>query len=108
MTDLLRGRVYRIDLGADIGLTPFLVVSNNRRNRGLGDALAVRLTTTDKVDLPSIVPLRDLDAPLVGRALCDRITVIYPDEVQADLGAVSAQTMRAVEEGLMHALGILR
>ena len=108
MTDLLRGRVYRIDLGADIGLKPFLVVSR--------DATIVVWVTCSRFGsrrrTRSTCPLSSPCATSMHRwlagALCDRITVIYPDEIQADLGAVSAQTMRAVEEGLLHALGILR
>jgi hypothetical protein len=37
-----------------------------------------------------------------------RITIIYPDEAKAELGALSPPTMRAVEAGLMVALGISR
>jgi mRNA interferase MazF len=105
---LIRGRVYRIDLGPDVGLKPMLVVSNNARNGQLDSVLAVRITTTPKHAMGSIVELEREDLPLVGRVLCDRISVIYEDEVKADLGAVSTATMRAVELGLMYALGIQR
>jgi mRNA interferase MazF len=104
MSELTRGRVYLIDLGGDIGAKPFLVMSNNRRNRSFHDALAVRLTTSPKPRLPSIVELVAADAPLVGRVLCDAFTVIYPDEVLPDRGALSPPTMRLVEIGLKHSL----
>jgi len=38
--------------------------------------------------------------------LCDHITVIYDDEVIADLGALTPGTLHAVEEGLRVALGL--
>jgi mRNA interferase MazF len=42
MSAPLRGQVYRADLG--FGAKPWLVVSNNDRNRALSDLLAVRIT----------------------------------------------------------------
>ena len=51
----VRGRVYMADLGH--GEKPFLVVSNNARNTKLGDCLGVRITTSPKPDIASIVPL---------------------------------------------------
>ena len=48
-----RGQVYRCDLG--YGLKPWLVVSNNIRNRLLDDVIAIRLTTTVR-DLPPRAP----------------------------------------------------
>ena len=46
MSAPLRGQVYRADIG--FGPKPWLVVSNNHRNRALSDLLAVRITTTDR------------------------------------------------------------
>ena len=57
-----RGQVYRCDLG--YGLKPWLVVSNNARNRLLDDVVAIRLTTTVR-DLPTWVRLSAAD-PLAG------------------------------------------
>jgi mRNA interferase MazF len=106
MSELIRGRVYMVDLGHEVGPKPHVVVSKNRRNSAFGDALAVRITTSRKPNLPSIVELSQADAPLVGRVLCDAFAVIYPDEVVTDRGALSPSTMRAVEDGLKSALGI--
>ena len=102
---LIRGRIYLVNLGLDDGPKPMLVVSNNSRNAQLPEILAVRITTTTKPSMPSIVELPHGE-PQVGRVLCDRITVIYEDEVSKDMGALSPGTMRAVEDGLRHALGI--
>jgi mRNA-degrading endonuclease toxin of MazEF toxin-antitoxin module len=102
---MLRGRVYRVDLGGEVGLKPHVVVSNNRRNASLQSALAVRITTNSPPVQAAIARLGQGD-PLVGHALCDRITVIYPDEIQKDLGALTPPTMRAVEDGLRAALGL--
>lgn len=99
-----RGRVYRTDLG--YGLKPFLIVSNNRRNGQLDSALAVRMTTSMKPSMTSIVRLSSADHPFVGSVLCDDIVQIYRDELKEDLGALSAGTMQAVARGLAHALGI--
>ncbi len=53
-----RGQVYRCDLG--YGLKPWLVVSNNTRNRLLDDVIAISLTTTVR-DLPTWVKLTPAD-----------------------------------------------
>jgi mRNA interferase MazF len=99
----VRGRVYLADLGN--GDKPFVVVSNNARNTQLEDCLAVRITTTAKPDMTSIVPLNPAD-PLVGRVLCDNITPIYRDELKRDIGALSVATMQQVAVALRFALSI--
>ncbi|MFF2618984.1 type II toxin-antitoxin system PemK/MazF family toxin [Kitasatospora sp. NPDC058046] len=106
MTEIVpvRGVVYRADAGH--GLKPFLVVSNNARNQKLDDCLAVRLTTTPKPDLPSIVKLGPADAGLVGAVLCDDIVVLYRDELRETLGALSPTTMVKVAAGLRAALAL--
>ncbi len=99
-----RGRIYRADIGH--GLKPFLVVSNNQRNNNLEDCIAVRITTSEKPLIPSIVELTAADHPLVGRVLCDDIVTLFRDELQHDLGAVSLTTMQAVGTGLRAALSL--
>lgn len=91
------------DLGS--GEKPFLVVSNNARNTKLEDCLAVRITTSAKPDIASIVPLTPAD-PLVGRVLCDDITPVYRDEFKRDVGALSGHTMAQVAVALRFALSI--
>jgi mRNA interferase MazF len=106
MTDLLRGRVYRARLSHIEEDKYFLVVSNNRRNRAFEQVLAVRLTTTKPRDSrPAMVELDQSDA-LTGWASCDDIETVYDDEVRADMGAVTTETMRRVEAGLLAALGM--
>ncbi len=106
MTDMLRGRIYRAHLG-HIGADKFfLVISNNRRNRAFGQVLAARLTTTPpRGDRPAMVPLGPGEV-MTGWVSCDDIETVYDDEVRADVGAVTAQTMRRVEAGLRAALGM--
>jgi mRNA interferase MazF len=105
MTDLLRGRIYRAHLGHTGDDKYFLVVSNNRRNKAFEQVLAVRLTTTKPRDSrPAMVDLGPGEV-MTGWASCDDIETIYDDEVRADIGAVTAQTMRRVEAGLRAALG---
>lgn len=98
-----RGRVYMADLGH--GEKPYLVVSNNARNRKLQDCLAVRITTTVKPDIMSIVVLSPID-PLVGRVLCDDIVAVYRDELRRDVGALCGATMSQVAVGLRFALSL--
>jgi mRNA interferase MazF len=102
----LRGRVYGATVDRRLGEKYYLVVSNNRRNRALGDVLVVRLTTSPKPVLVTVVELGATDAPLVGRVLCDDIEALYRDEISRELGALSPGTMRRVEAGLRAALDL--
>lgn len=100
-----RGRVYGANL-SDIGSERyFLVVSNNVRNRQLGTPLVVRLTTTAKPQLESIVPLGPTES-FVGSVLCDSILELWEDEVTRDVGALSREAMVTVGRGLMAALDL--
>lgn len=101
---LSRGQVVRADL--NLGEPKlFLVVSNNRRNDKLPQVLAVRLTTSTKPMLPSIVELGEGES-FIGRVMCDDIVEIYEDEVLAIKGALTPTMMRKVDEGLAAALGL--
>lgn len=93
---------------AEIGLDEpelFVVVSNSRRNRALPQVLGVRLTTTPKPTIPSVIELSHPEA-FVGRAVCDDIAEIYQDEVMTVVGALSPGAMRRVGWGLAAALEI--
>jgi mRNA interferase MazF len=84
----------------------FIVVSNNARNRALDSALAVRLTSSRKPSLPSIVSVPGHEVVPGGFIVCDDIYEVFDDEIVADIGALSPATMRAVEAGLKAALGL--
>ncbi len=97
-----RGQVYRCDLG--YGAKPWLVVSNNARNRVLSDVIAIRLTTTVR-ELPTWVKLSTAD-PLTGYANADCIEQLGKDELGDYLGALSPATMRTVNQALAIALAL--
>lgn len=101
---LARGQVVRAEIGLDDPKL-FVVVSNNRRNRALPQVLGVRLTTTPKPAIPSVIELGEPEA-FVGRAVCDDIAEIYQDEVLAVVGALSPGAMRRIGWGLAAALEI--
>ncbi|HEY5881064.1 MAG TPA: type II toxin-antitoxin system PemK/MazF family toxin [Nakamurella sp.] len=98
----LRGQVYRVDLGH--GAKPWVVVSNNARNRNLETSLAVRITTIDKpANLPTVVPLSSAD-PLVGYVLVDDIIQLHRNELVTPLGSLAPATMQLVSAALRIAL----
>ncbi len=99
----LRGQVFRVDLGH--GAKPWLIVSNNARNRNLETVLAVRVTTTTSkhATVPTVVPLSPAD-PLTGYVVVDDLIQLYRDELTVPLGAVSVPTMRAVSAAIRIAL----
>lgn len=102
---LLRGRVYAARLSNIKDEKFFVVVSNNQRNAQLPQVLAIRLTTSQKPSIPSIVELSKSEA-FIGRAVCDDIVEIYEDEVVRDIGALSPVTMTAIGRGISAALGL--
>jgi mRNA interferase MazF len=102
---LLRGHAYAATLHPEIGEKCYVVVSNNQRNRHLPSALAVRLTTSPKPALDSVVETAR-DDPVHGRALCDDIVELWRDEVRTDLGVMSPLTMRRIGDGLRAALAL--
>lgn len=98
----LRGQVFRVDLGH--GAKPWLIVSNNARNRNLDTVVAVRVTTTGKrANVPTVVPLSSAD-PLVGYVVVDDLIQLYHDELSVALAALSGPTMLAVSTALRIAL----
>lgn len=97
-----RGQVYRCDLG--YGAKPWLVVSNNARNRLLSDVIAIRLTTTVR-ELPTWVKLSPAD-PLTGYANADCIEQLGKDELGDYLGALTPATMRTINQALAVALAL--
>lgn len=102
MSPPLRGQVYRVDLGH--GPKPWLVVSNNSRNRNLDTIIAARITTTGRnASLPTVVALASAD-PLVGFVRCDDLVPLFHDELDTALGTLAPATMRAVSAGLRVAL----
>lgn len=101
---LVRGQIVRADIGLDEPKL-FVVVSNNSRNRNLPSVLGVRLTTSVKPLLPSIVEIPAHEA-VTGRVVCDDIVELWEDEVLANLGALSVRTMEGINRGLAAALAL--
>jgi mRNA interferase MazF len=100
----LRGQIFRVDIG--YGAKPWLIVSNNRRNRVLSDVLAVRITTTDRhIELPTWVSLESGD-PLVGCVNVDDLQQLERDELGEFLGALSPRTLMRVNEALRLVLAL--
>ncbi len=103
--NLLRGAIYKANLESDESKL-WLVVSPNARNMALGSALAVRLTTSQKyTELSSVVHIPDGEL-VHGWIRCDSLTIMYSDEPEEKIGALSKFAMSTVERGLMAALGI--
>jgi mRNA interferase MazF len=97
-----RGQVYQCDIG--YGAKPWLVMSNNARNRYTADVLAIRVTTTAR-QLPTWVPLSAGD-PLRGYANADNIETLGKDELGTYLGSLSSVTMSKINAALAVALGL--
>ncbi|SOJ57628.1 Endoribonuclease MazF4 [Mycobacterium simulans] len=98
----MRSQAYQVDLGH--GPKPWVILSNNSRNKNLDTVLAARITTTSKnAHIPTVVALTAAD-PLVGFALVDDIVQLYHEELTESLGALSAPTMQEISKALRIAL----
>ncbi|MEJ7629998.1 MAG: type II toxin-antitoxin system PemK/MazF family toxin [Nocardioidaceae bacterium] len=94
--------MFSVDLGH--GAKPWVVVSNNVRNRNLDAVIAARITTTDRhAHVPTVVPLDPAD-PLIGYIVVDDLVQLYRDELNRPLGALSPRTMTLVSRALRIAL----
>lgn len=102
--EFVRGAVFLADLGG--GKRPWIVVSNNHRNRSLDNVAAVKVTTTAKyTSLATVVTLPEGEC-ISGYVRCDSLTMIYKDEFDRHLGGLGRQTMAEVAEGLKAALSL--
>ncbi|HEV7184980.1 MAG: type II toxin-antitoxin system PemK/MazF family toxin [Actinomycetales bacterium] len=101
----LRGEVWAATLPGMNDEKYYLVVSNNRRNQRLNTCLVVRITTSKKPEIPSIVILPDREV-LSGRVLCDDIEEMWPEDARRRLGGLSPATMSAVDQALAAALSL--
>ena len=101
----MRGRIVWAIIDEAIGRKPYLVVSNNPRNQAMQSFLAIRITTSRKPTIPSVVELRPGE-PVVGYVLCDELMMLWQDEVVGDVGVPSPATMSRVDKGLKHALAL--
>lgn len=104
MKSITRGRVYSADVGS--GEKPWLVVSENARNRVLDTILAVRLTTTNLERVASAVRLKSSDRPLIGWVKVDDLEQLFVDELGREWGALSPPTLREVDLALHKTLGL--
>lgn len=97
--------MYWATLDSTVGRKPWLVVSNNGRNRSLRSVLVARVTTSLKPPIDSIVELPPGEC-VVGRVLCDDLVTVYEDDEPQLAGALSPGSMRRVDAALAVALGI--
>lgn len=105
MTAFVRGQVYWATFDQAVGRKPWLVVSNNIRNRNLSDVLVARITSTLKPRISSIVELPHGEC-VTGSVLCDDLIAMYEDDAPELAGALSPLTMREVDRALAAALGL--
>ena len=99
-----RGQTLFADIPG-VGRKPFVVVSNNSRNRALPSWIGARITSAPRPLITSIVPLAQGD-PLRGSVICDDLFVIKREHIHHAAGALSEGTMRRVDSGLKVALAL--
>jgi mRNA interferase MazF len=102
-----RGQIWYADLGFGEDKR-VLIVSNNARHRQLGDVVAIRVTSKDKPDLPSIVRLESNEMPDRSRsyALADDLWVVEKQYLRRQIGGLTPGQMERVNAALRVALDL--
>ena len=89
----------------EFGPKPYLIVSNQSRNRALGTVLGVRVTTSpNRPDIPSVVPIES-KGNVVGSILCDEISLLSKEQLRSRMAnSFPPREMQRVCVGLRSAL----
>jgi mRNA interferase MazF len=102
----LRGQVWWVDVGLS-EQKRFIIVSPNVRNQKLDDVLGIRLTTSPKPDLPSIVRFAPGEIGEVESfAVADDIWLARKDWLGQQVGALTAAQMKRIDRALHAALDL--
>jgi mRNA-degrading endonuclease toxin of MazEF toxin-antitoxin module len=105
--ELLRGSVWSFRYLDDDEPKPVVIVSNDGRNRSRFEWVhVVRITTRPKRPLPTIVELRDRDAPVTGRAMTDELELVHKADLDDRRGMLSPPTMAAIDDALRDVLAL--
>lgn len=108
--ELLRGHVYRVSLEPVVGheqhgeARPVVVLSKDAFNRRRGTVIAVPLGTSARALPPAIISVSSVGVKSV--ALCEHIRSLDKRRFQREIGALSAEDLAAVEEGVAALLGL--
>jgi mRNA interferase MazF len=99
VSEVFRGQVY-LAKHPDLDEKKFfLVVSNNKRNKILKTVLCVRITSTDKVAIPTCVQIPDHEG-IAGFAVCDDVYIFMNYELDKLHTSLTDRTMVKVEQAL--------
>ncbi|MBC7343343.1 MAG: type II toxin-antitoxin system PemK/MazF family toxin [Clostridia bacterium] len=109
----LRGEVWLVDLdpvggSEQAGRRPGLVVSVDLFNRGPADLVVVIPLTTREKGIPWHVAVEPPEGGLKEKSFikCEDLRSVAKERLLSRLGAVSAETLAAVEDRLRILLGI--
>jgi len=106
MVNVLRSAVFFVDIEHLDGLKPYVIVSSNARNSHLPTYLGVRVTTSVKPEIRSIVKLPATGECVNGSVVCDDVTVLYDDELRNQAGFLTRASMAQVDDALRVALSL--
>lgn len=98
-----RGQVFAVDLG--YGRKPWVVVSNNDRNRDRDSVIAARISGEPHAASSTVVALGPQD-PVVGFAVVDDLVQLFREDLYEAVGTLSPSSMDAVDVALRVALAV--
>lgn len=113
MTDYYkRGDVLKVDLnpvhGSEQGgIRPTIVLQNDIGNKYSHTIIVAAITTSAKKELPTHVPLNDIDVlNSESVLLLEQIRTIDIDRIQQYLGSLEESKMRIIDEALSISVGL--
>lgn len=102
----LRGTIWGFAFEPGAAPMPALIVSNNARNSSSWPHVhVVRITTAAKQPRDTIVEI-PAGQGVTGLVICDDLAPVAKDRLGVRLGALSAATMRQVDEALRKVLAL--
>ena len=100
MSNVLRGQIYLAKHPDLEDKKYFLVASNNQLNRALMTALCLRVTSTDKRDIPTCVKLPTTAKGPNGYVVCNDIYWFNSSELENQVTAIPDSVMKDIEKAL--------
>ena len=101
-----RGDVYWMTFPPPVGRRPVLVVQNDVGNRWSPTTIVAVLSSAPRSDYPFLVRLAADELGALAWVHCESLDTVLISRLEEKLGALSPQTMGAVDQALKVSLGL--
>ncbi|MDR1364030.1 MAG: type II toxin-antitoxin system PemK/MazF family toxin [Oscillospiraceae bacterium] len=113
MVQIKKGDIFYADLEPALGseqggVRPVLIVQNNVGNKFSPTVIAAAITSRQKGELPTHVPIKALGSGLLKDSvvLLEQIRTLDKRRLKTKLGAIDSMSLGRINEGLSVSLGL--